>query len=139
MQVFSLGDQFKLVVSRNALAFQHAGKRGQVGCIDDQELVLVELDLHGAQGGQSCQAGAAVVQEEILEIAAIAFQDRQVDVLAKQVAVIGVTRRGAVGVVAGFKNDVDYLAQGIEEVKKNVEKLFAGDRGGQDGDLEAGA
>src|SRR5207248_6614668 len=99
MQVFSLGDQFKLVVSRNALVFQHAGKRGQVGCIDDQELVLVELDLHGAQGGQSCQAGAAVVQEEILEIAAIAFQDRQVDVLAKQVAVIGVTRRGAVGVV----------------------------------------
>src|SRR5215831_19347529 len=44
MEMFALGDELHLVVAGDAVVFQHGDEGAQVGGVDDQELVLVELD-----------------------------------------------------------------------------------------------
>ena len=56
----------------------------------------------------------------------------QVDVLAHQVAV-----GGPFAVVAGFEDDVDGLAERVEQGEEQVEELLAGDGGGEDRHREA--
>ncbi len=104
-----------------------------VGGVDDQEFMFVELHFHGAAGGEGGQSGAAVVEEKVFEIAAVAFENGQVDLLAEQIAVVG-----AFGFVTGFQDDVDELAERVEQVDESVEQVFAADGGGEHGNLEAG-
>ena len=72
-------------------------RTGRVERTTKESSVLVELDLHRPAGAQHRDAGAAVVEQQVLELAEVARQDRPVDVFAVQVAV------GAAGLlVAGL-------------------------------------
>ena len=95
--------------------------------------MLVELHFHGPGRGQGGDAGAAVVQQQLFVLAAVALEYGQVDMLAEQVLMAG-----AVGVVAGFQHGIDDFAKGIEQTEENVEQALARDRGDEHGDLEAG-
>jgi hypothetical protein len=57
----------------------------------------------------------------------VAHQDRAVDVTAAQVVVAV-----AAAVVTGLQDDVDALAERLEEVEEDVEQLLGGDGGPED-------
>src|SRR5262245_25717623 len=72
VQVLSFGDQLHGVVARDAGLAQDALEGAQVAGVDDQQLVLVELDLHGPVVGNDRYAGAAVVEQQVLEVVIVA-------------------------------------------------------------------
>ena len=77
----------------------------------------------GRPVGQHRHAGAAVVRQQFLEVAEVAGQHRQVDVVAAEVGVVV----GA-GAVAALEDDVDHLAQRLEQGEEDVEEPLGRDR-----------
>src|SRR5712691_2360230 len=73
VHVLALGDELEPVVAVDAQLLQEDLEGTDVGGVDDQELVLIELDLHGALVRQDGDAGAAVVGQQIFEFAAMAL------------------------------------------------------------------
>lgn len=133
VEVFAFGDKPKFVVADDAVIAENLGEGADIGGVNDEELVLVELDFHRTVRGHDGEAGATVIQDEVFEVAAMAFEDRQVDRFAEE---IDVTR--AVGFVAGFEDNVHDIAKRVEEVEEGIEEFVARQRGGEDGNLEAG-
>jgi len=133
MQVFAFGDELHVVLAGNAMVLENPDKRPHVGGVDDEQFMFVELDFHRAVGGKGGQAGATVVKDKVLEIATVAFEDRQIDLFTEQIAMFG-----TIGFVAGFQDDIDDFTQGIEEVEENVEKVFAGNRRRKDRNFVTG-
>ena len=67
----------------------------EIVAVDDQQLVLVELHFLRHVRVEHGDAGAAVVDQQVLEVPEDALQDRQVDVFAVEVGVAaGLLRRG---------------------------------------------
>ena len=55
--------------------------------VNDKKLVLVELHFHRLLEADYGDAGAAVVGQQVFELAKMALQYRPVDVFAKKIAV----------------------------------------------------
>src|SRR5438552_13635736 len=47
VQVLAFGDELQAIVAANTVVLENANERRQIGGIDNQQLVFVELDLHG--------------------------------------------------------------------------------------------
>src|SRR5262249_58156856 len=97
-----------------------AGERRQVLGIDNEQLVLVKLHFDGFGGGDYGHAGAAVVQEQVFEIAEVALEHQQLNILALQIAVLF-----PVAVMARLHDHVDRIAERVEPLQKNIEEFFA--------------
>ena len=103
--MFRFGDEPQ-VSSCRARDFQNRGELVEVLAVDDQQLVLVELHFQGNARVQHGDARAAVIQQQVFEVAQRAFQHGQVDVFAIQVVVAAL-----LAVVAGFEHHVDFVSQ----------------------------
>ena len=125
---------FRPSIAVHAVLEQDALERLQVVRVDDQQFVFVELHFHRPRRGDDGRAGAAVVEQQVLEIQEGALQHRQVDVFAEQVAV-----RGAFAGVAGLQHQIDDLAERVEQVQEHVEEFFLRDGRRQHGHRQAGA
>src|SRR5262249_37738047 len=117
----------------DASVAKNAGERLQVRSVNDQQLVLVELHFNRLGGRDDRYAGAAVVQKQVLEVAKMALQDQELDVLAVKIAV-----PLAVGIVAGFQDDIDGVAERIEQIEEAIEQLLAREGGDEHRHTEAG-
>jgi hypothetical protein len=131
VQVLAFGDELERGVAANAGLEEDALKRLEILGVDDQQLVLVELDLHGPAGADHGNPGAAVMHEKVFKVAAVALQDRQVNLLAVQVLV-----GSAVTVMTGFHDHVDHFTEWIEQIEKHIEEPFARNRGDQNRNLQ---
>jgi hypothetical protein len=132
VEVFAFRDEPEVVIAADALAAEELLKGFQVARVDDQEFVLVELDFHRLLGTQHGDSGAAIIEEQILEVAQVALQDRQVNGFAVKVAMMS-----AIALMAGFQDDIDDFAERIEHLQEKVEEAFARDGSGQDRHAEA--
>jgi hypothetical protein len=128
--VGTFGDEGKVVVTRNVALKKNPLEGFEVLGVDDEEFVFIELDFAGVLAGQGGDSGTAIVGQQVLEIAEMTHEDGQIDVFAEEVLM-----RMAVGVMAGFENDVNHRAQGLEKLQEDIEEVFGGDGGGEDGDL----
>src|SRR5437588_10908443 len=97
VQMLPLGDKLDLIVVRDACLQEHMNERIQVLGVNDQKLVLVKLYFHGPAGADHGNAGAAIVEQQVLKITAIALEDRQIDLLANEILV-----SAALALVAGL-------------------------------------
>src|SRR5258708_4494104 len=79
VQVFAFGNDLQVVVAADAVAFENVCEGLEIGGVGYQQLVLVELNFHGPARAQGSQAGAAIVQQQFFEVAAMAFQYCQID------------------------------------------------------------
>ena len=98
-------------------AFEGAAGMG----VDDEELVLVKLHLDGTLRMEDRDPGAAVVEEEILEVPKHALEHRPLDPFA------GVLDGRRAVAVARLENDVDGVAERFEKAEKGLEEIFARD------------
>ena len=89
--------------------------------VNDQQLVLVELDLDRPLRMEDRDPGAAVVEEEILEVPQDALEHRPLDPIA------GDLDGGAAVAVARFEDDVDRVAERFEEAEEGLEEILARD------------
>src|SRR5262249_342492 len=128
VQMFAFGDKLQCVVALDACLSQDLLERLQITGVDDQQFVLVKLNFHRLIGRDNSETGAAIVQEEVLEVVDVAEQHHAVNLLAHQVAMFAAGR-----VVAALQNDIDHLAEWAKQVEKNVEELL-----GRDGSREHG-
>ncbi len=108
-------------------------ERLEVVSINEQQLVLVELNLHRAVGVQGGQAGTAVVQQQGFVVEQRALEDDRVDVLAVHIRV-----RSGLGFVTRLHHDINVITQRVEQVHEDVEQPFGGDGRGQHRHLVAG-
>src|SRR5262249_52234851 len=97
VQVLALGNQLHAVVAAEAGRAQDPLEGRQVLAVHHEKLVLIELDFHRAGAADDGHAGAAIVKEKVLEVTTMALEDRQVNLLAAPVLVIG-----AFALVAGL-------------------------------------
>ena len=93
----------------------------EVFAVDDEQLVLVELHFLRQVRVEHGDAGAAVVDQQVFEVPEGALQDRHVDVFAVQV---GVAVRFVA--VAGFEDDVDHVAQRLDQLHERLHHAARG-------------
>ena len=134
VQVGGFGDEPQVLTPGNAGRPENSAEWLQVAAVADQQLVLVELDFHRPAGSDDRDAGAAVIEQQVLELAEVTFEHRPINVRPPQIAV-------AVGLVAvaGFENDVHDFAERIEQLQEDIEQTFAADGRGQGRNAQARA
>ena len=133
VQVLRLSDEPEAVVASHAGLPKDAFEWLGIAGVDDEHLVLVELELDRFFGGHHGDAGAAVIEQQVVEVVEMTQEDGQVDVLSEQVAVAG-----AAAGVAGLQDDIHDRPKRIEQVEEEVEESLARDGGGQHRDVDAG-
>src|SRR5438552_10449700 len=101
VEMLGFGDQLDRIVAWDVKRLQDAAEGTEFGGVDGQDLVLIELDFHRFMGGHDGDAGTPVVDEQILEFATIAGQDRGVDAAAAEVAMLAVP-----AAMAGLQDDI---------------------------------
>src|SRR5687768_12109214 len=114
VEMLPFGEKLHLIGAKDAMVLQHRFERSQVWRVNHQKLVLVKLDLDRAFGRHHGDTGAAVVEEQVLVIATMALQDGQVHRFAEEVEVLAAGR-----IVARFHDDIDDLAEWVEQVEKD--------------------
>src|SRR5262249_17394244 len=84
----------------------------------------------GVKGGET---GATVVEEELFEVVEGALEDHCIHMFA-----IKIGMGAGLALVARFHDDVDLVAEGIEQFHENLEEPFGGNRRRQNGHLIPG-
>ena len=123
-----LGNEPQAVVSLEPAFTQHALEGHAGRGVGHDELVLVELHLHREFGMHHRDAGAAVVQQEILVLPEDTLQHEPLDTVADVLDAVD-----ALG-VGGLEHHVHRVAEGCEEVEERLEEILArcgGDEGGK--------
>ena len=104
--MFGFSDEADVLVAADIVLGEDAFEFAQSLAVGDQEFVLVELDFEWDSGVQDGDAGAAIVEQQLLVVVEHAFEDRHVDAFADKVVVAVV-----LAVVAGFDDDVHDFAE----------------------------
>ena len=120
--MFGFGDEPQVFVVVDARRLPGSGEFVEILPVDDQQFVLVELHFQGNARVENGDAGAAVVQQQVFELAQGAFEHGQVDVFAVQIVVSAL-----LAVVAGFEHHVDLIAQRIEQLEEQIEQCLLRD------------
>jgi hypothetical protein len=105
MEVFAFRYQLHFIVAQHPKLAEGNLKRLQVAGIYYQQLVLVKLDLNRLPLADYRHPGAAIVHQQVFEVAEITCQDRFVDMLAVEVAVARLFR-----LMTRFEHYVNYVA-----------------------------
>src|SRR5207244_11048222 len=87
MEMLRLGDELHAVIPWNAGLAQDTFKWFQIAGIHHEQLVLVKLHFHRSGRIDHRYAGAAAIEQKIFDIAAIAYEHRQIALLAYHIVV----------------------------------------------------
>ncbi len=120
MQMGSLGDQPQVGYESNAVTAKDATEWFEIPSIDEYELVFVQLDFHSTSCTNDRNTSTTVVQQQILKVAEMTHEDRQVDIPSPKVGVVI-----AIVAVAGLKHRVDTRSQRFQQVEEHIEQLFS--------------
>ncbi len=128
--MFGFGEEAHLVAAGDSAVAEDPLVAREVRAVDDEQLMLVELDFLWHSRIEDRDAGAAIVDQEILVVPENALEDRHVDMFAVKVGVLAGTMA-----MARLEHHVDHGAEFLDQFEESVEHPLAGDRGHQDGDF----